>query len=134
MKLTQQRGELSLFWAAVIVGVVTLAAVGTLLSMRHERNLFGDAWRQVKRTNAGQTVQDVVAQTGRPEATSIRKCLIDGKVVYSNVECGAGNPTSRRLALQDTKGIEAPKAPPASQPVNSSETVQEKMIEQAVQR
>ncbi len=134
MKLTHQRGELSLFWAAAIVGVVTLAAVGTLLSMRHERNLFGDAWRQVKRTDAGQTVQDVAAQAGRQESAAIRKCLIDGKVVYSNVECGTGNPTSRRLALQDTKGIEAPKASPALQLVNPSETVQEKMIEQAVQR
>lgn len=134
MKLTYQRGELSLFWAAVVIGVVTLAAVGTLLSMRHERNLFGDAWQRVKRTDAGQTVQDVAAQPGRTESAAIRKCLIDGKVTYSNVECGAGNPTSRRLALQDAKGIEAPKASPALQPTNPPETVQEKMIEKAVQR
>lgn len=134
MDMKYQRGELSLFWAAVIVGVVTLMAVGTLLSMRHERNLFGDAWQRARRTDAGQALQATAAQAGRDKSAAIRKCQVDGKVIYSNVECGAGNPTSRQLELQDTKGIEAPKAPPALRRSDMPESLRDKAIEKAMQR
>lgn len=134
MDMKYQRGELSLFWAAVVVGVVTLVAVGTLLSMRHERNLFGETWQRTKHTDAGQNLRQTAEQASRSESAAIRKCLVDGKTVYSNVECGTANPTTRKLELQDTKGIEAPKSPPVAQPLNAPETLQDKMIEKAVQR
>ncbi|MGE5623384.1 MAG: hypothetical protein ACM3WS_09540 [Bacillota bacterium] len=129
-----QRGELSLFWAAVLVGVVTLGAVGALLSMRHERNLFGETWQRVTRSDAGQGLQRAAAQASRPQSAEIRKCVVDGKVMYSNVECGAGNPTSRKLELRDTKGFEAPQPVPATPETNGPENLREKMIERAVQR
>lgn len=111
-----QRGELSLFWAAVFVGVVTLIAVALLFSMRYERNFFSEAWQHMMRSDAGKTFQQTgqlaqnAVKSGASASTAIRKCMIDGKVTYSNVECDAKNPTSSKVELHDTRGIEAPKA------------------------
>lgn len=129
-----QRGELSLFWAAALVGVVTLGAVAALLSMRHERNLFDEAWQRLRRTDAGQSLRRTVENTGKSESAAIRKCIIGGKVMYSNVECDNGNPTSRQVELHDTRGVELPKAPPAPEPYpGAPETPPEKMVERAAQ-
>lgn len=132
--MRRQRGELSLFRAAVLAGVVALGAVGVLLSIRHERNLFGETWQRVMRGDSARDLKHAAAQATRTESADIRKCMVDGKIVYSNVECGAGNPTSRKLELRDTKGIEAPKPVPVLPQSNGPETLQEKMIEKAVQR
>lgn len=133
-----QKGELSLMWAAVLIGVVTLVAMVGLMSARHERNYFGEAWKRATKTEVGQAVQQTQQQAERAvkqESAAVRKCMIDGKVVYSNVECDGSNPTSRQVHLHDTKGIDAPKAPPV--PVADAEgkpDMRQKMIEKAVAR
>lgn len=113
MNAKYQRGELSLFWAAVFVGVVTLGAVAALFSMRYERNFFGEAWQRVMHSDAGKNLQQTgqMAQNALKSETAaassaIHKCMIDGKVTYSNVECDAQNPTSRKVELHDTQGAE----------------------------
>ncbi|MGH8807640.1 MAG: hypothetical protein ACREX0_07165 [Noviherbaspirillum sp.] len=132
-----QRGELSLFWTAVFVGVVALAAMVALMSARYERNYFAEAWKRLMETEAGQVLQQTqqaAASAANPD-TAVRKCMVDGKVVYSNVECGAGNSSSRKVELHDTKGFEAPKAPAAAAPeADASANLKEKMVEKAVQR
>ena len=140
MKLKYQRGELSLFWMAVVVGIVALVCMGALFSMRYERNFFAEAWKGFMKSDAGKVVQqtqktaDAVANPDGGSA-EIRKCTIDGKVVYSNVECDAKNASTRKVALHDTQGIEAPKVPQASAPQPEQQpTLQDKMIEKAVQR
>ncbi len=104
-----QRGELSLFRAAVFIGVVTLAAMLFLMSARRERNYFSDAWKRITGVYAVQAAK-VTGAANRP----IRKCMVGGKSVYSNVECDAADPASRQLEFYDPKGVEPPKAAPAA--------------------
>ncbi|RZI41676.1 hypothetical protein EGT07_16330 [Herbaspirillum sp. HC18] len=130
-----QRG-LSLLWTAVFVGGVALVAMVGLMSARYEHNYFAEAWKKLTKTEVGQAVRQVqqgIQPTVKSEA-AVRKCVIDGKVVYSNVECDNSNPTSRKVDIHDTKGFEAPKVPVSSAPQEGAPTMQDKMIEKAVQR
>ena len=117
--LNRQRGELSLLSCALLFAVMALVAAIALFSMRSERNFFAEAWSGAMRTQLGQSAQQLwsattnVAKSGTVQAAEIRKCTIDGKPVYSNVECSAKSPHSRKVDLHDSGGIEAPKAPPA---------------------
>ena len=133
-----QKGELSLLWSAVIVGVLTLVAMVTLMSARYERNYFAEAWTRMTKTNAGQVLQQTqqaAEKAVQQEAAAIRKCVVDGKVIYSNVECSNGNPTSQKVKLHHTQGIEAPKVPVASTPETEDPlNMRDKAIEKAVQR
>jgi hypothetical protein len=134
MRSKYQRGELSLFWTAVFTGVVALAAMVGLMSARYERNYFAETWKQLTKSEALQQASQAVDSTTKAD-TAVRKCVSDGKLVYSNVECSAGNPTSRKLELHDTKGFEAPKVPAALAPEASTNgDLKEKMIERALQR
>lgn len=127
-----QRGELSLLWAAVFAGVVALVAMVALMSARHERNYFDEAWARVS-AGAGQKLQHAAENAVKTEAAAVRKCTVGGQVVYSNVECDAANPSSRKIALQDTKGFEAPQVPPApAMPADALPPLQDKAIEKAV--
>jgi hypothetical protein len=135
MHLKYQKGELSLLWTAVFVGIVALIAMVALMSARYERNYFAEAWKRVTKTEAGQLIQQTqqnAERAAKPEAATVRKCMIDGKPVYSNVECDNTNPTSRKVQLHDTRGIEAPKLPPAPAAAEGKPDMREKMIEKAV--
>lgn len=130
MHLQSQRGAVSLLWSAVVVGVVSLAAMVALMSARHERNYFADAWKHAT-SSAGQKFQQVAESPLSPGSAGVRKCMIAGRVIYSNVECDKTNPTSQDVALQETKGFEAPKPlpTPAAQPLAP---LQDKAIERAL--
>lgn len=137
MHFKYQKG-LSLLWTAVVVGIVALAGMVALMSARYERNYFAEAWKKLTKTEAGQAVQQVQQNAGnavKPESAAIHKCVIDGKVVYSNVDCDKANPTSQKVQINDTKGFEAPKAPvaPASEQ-EGTPSMRDKMIEKAVER
>lgn len=137
MRWNRQKGELSLMWAAVLIGIVTLAAMVALMSARHERNYFSEAWKRVTKTEAGQVMQQTqksAERAVRQESPDVKKCVVDGKVVYSNVECDNSNPTSRKVQLHDTQGFETPKAPPAPAPEAEGKDVRQKMIDKAVER
>ncbi|HYD80573.1 MAG TPA: DUF4124 domain-containing protein [Paucimonas sp.] len=128
--LSPQRG-LSLVMVAVVMGLLAFVAVLGLVSMRQDKNLFGEIWSSFQKTSAVQQVQ----QAQQAPAAPIRKCTIDGKVVYSNVECGKEAADSRAVQLHDTRGVEAPKAPPAppaSAAGNAGADLREKAIERAV--
>lgn len=141
MQMKYQRGEVSLLWSAVVVGVVALVCMGALFSMRYECNFFAEAWTRLTKSEVGKAVrqtQKVAEGVARPEGgtgTDIRKCTINGKVVYSNIECDAKNLTTRKVQMHDTQGIEAPKVPQASaSQFEGQPTLRDKMIEKAVQR
>ncbi|MBC7859357.1 MAG: hypothetical protein H7Z39_11385 [Burkholderiaceae bacterium] len=59
----------------------------------------------------------------------MRKCVIDGKNVISNVDC-ANASSSKVIAIHDTRGIEAPKAPPPP-PQPDPANLREQMIDKA---
>jgi hypothetical protein len=131
----RERGAISLFWGAALVGLAAVAAMAALYSMRYERNLFAEGWSRLTGA-AGQapaiSAAQEAAKSAKLSGSGIRKCIVEGSVVYSNIECKANDPTSRKLELQDTHGFEAPKAP-APEPAQGSSpaALQEKMIEKA---
>jgi hypothetical protein len=136
----RERGAISLFWCAVLVGVLASAAMAALFSMRYERNLFAEGWNHVTGAVAQSRAVEAV-KVAKSADSGIRKCVVNGAVVYSNVECKASDPTSRHVELQDTHGFEAPKVPPsesasasasASTPKTAAAKLQEKMIDKAI--
>jgi hypothetical protein len=137
VKRKYQKG-LSLLWTAVVVGLVAAAGMVALMSARYERNYFAEAWKKLTKTEVGQAVQQVQQSAGtaaKPESAAIRKCVIDGKMVYSNVDCDKANPTSQKVQIHDTKGFEAPKVPAASVPEGEgAPSMRDKLIDKAVNR
>ena len=137
MHIRYQKG-LSLLWTAIIVGLLSSAGMVALMSARYERNYFAEAWKKLTKTEVGQVVQQTqqnASNAVKPEAAAIRKCTIDGKVVYSNVECDKANPTSQKVQINDTKGFDAPKVPVASTPeAEGAPSMRDKLIDKAVNR
>ncbi|MFI4940450.1 MAG: hypothetical protein ACHP7O_08955 [Burkholderiales bacterium] len=144
-----QRGQLSLLWCAILVGLCTALAFAGLFSMRYERNLFAEGWAYVQNTLPGRTVlrapsAAVSATTSvlkgqkeepdRAANTVIRKCRINGSLVYSNVDCRHDNPTSRIVEWHDSRGFESPKAAAAATPQPaSSDTLEQKAMDKAIE-
>ena len=122
-----ERG-LSLIMVAVVMAVLTFAAVLGLMSMRSDKNLFRDAWASLMKSAPVQQAQ----QAATAPAAPIRKCTMGGKVVYSNVDCPGGSASSQAVGLYDTRGIEAPKAPPA--PVNETTDKAAELRDKAIER
>lgn len=134
MQLKYQKG-LSLLWTAVVVGIVSLAGMTALMSARYERNYFAEGWKKLTKTDVGQAVQQTQQNVARPESAQITKCVIEGKTVYSNVECDKANLTSQKVQIHDTKGFEAPKVPVASVPEGAgAPSMRDKLIDKAVNR
>ncbi|WP_374583848.1 DUF4124 domain-containing protein [Pseudoduganella sp.] len=104
--MKRQKG-ISLIAVAVIMGLLGAAAAFALISMRNERNLFAEGLDKAK----AKAVE--VAAPVAPAPAPLRKCVINGKTVVSNTECAE---QGQVIKIHDTRGIEAPKAPPKPQP------------------
>jgi hypothetical protein len=132
-----QRGALSLWWCAILVGLCTGLAFVGIFSVQHGRNLFADGWAYVQNTPAGQSMQRTqFAATSvlKEHDTTLRKCTINGAVVYSNVDCRPDNPTSRVVELHDSRGFEPPKVPVVAKPqTNPSDNLQQKALDKAIE-
>ncbi|GAB3463005.1 hypothetical protein GCM10027321_25220 [Massilia terrae] len=108
----RQRGAISLLWVIVLSALLALAAMAALFSMRYERNLFAEAWHKVAGGDAARHALDAAAwATGATADPVLRKCLIGGKQVVSNVDCAADNTTTKTIEIHDSHGF-APLAPP----------------------
>lgn len=134
--IERQRGALSLLWCAVAMAVLSLAAMTALMSMRYEKNYFALAWSKVQRAvgaaPALASMPKLPTAAGAAQADSgIRKCTIDGKVVYSNVECAAAGTNSQVVTIHDTRGFEAPKVPVVAEP---EQTQQDKMRQKLIDK
>ncbi len=126
--MRRRQAGLSLVAVAVVMAALAALAMAALFSMRHERNLFAESWRKV----AGPAVPAlaaIAAPSSVPAASAapLRKCTVDGRTVISNTECGQ---RGKVIAIHDSRGIEAPKAPPA--PAESQQGLREKMLERAM--
>ncbi|MES2075038.1 MAG: DUF4124 domain-containing protein [Pseudomonadota bacterium] len=126
--MERQRG-IGLIQVAIVMAALAAVAMAALMSMRQERNLFADALARLR----GQTVEHQQQQQQRAPAPAgvLRKCLIDGKTVLSDVECTAANPSSRVVKPLDTRGIEPPRQPKAEPAEAGPPSMQDKMIEKA---
>jgi len=114
-----QRGELSLFWSLVLFVLLTLILMVGLMSFGRERNLFAEYWDKAvaewhlqtggKVQSAIGTVGSAIPKAGNAPAavpsSEVRRCIINGKVVYSNVECGPERPGSRKVDTTPTQGL-----------------------------
>lgn len=121
-----------LLLSMLIAGV---AGVG-LMSARYERNYFAEGLDKVRKL-AGDSPAATVVESARGTLAQndgkgdgkMRRCVIDGKTVISNIDCSDKNPTSKVIKIQDTKGFEAPKKPPEPPPEAAGQTATDKMIE-----
>jgi len=102
---------ISLVAVAVIMGALGAVAAFALISMRQERNLFAEGLSKVG-AKAAEVAAPVVT-TVTPPAAPMRKCVINGKTVISNTECGE---KGKVIEIHDSRGIEAPKEPPKPAP------------------
>jgi hypothetical protein len=103
----KRQSGISLVAVVVIMGLLGAAAVFALVSMRQERNLFALGMDKARAKAAE------VAAPVAPAPAPLRKCVINGKTVISNTECAD---KGRVIEIHDTRGIEAPKAPPEPAP------------------
>jgi type II secretory pathway pseudopilin PulG len=130
-RLARQRG-ISLLWAVIVSALLAAIAMAALFSMRQDRNLFAEAWHKAAGGDAARQAMDAASKaTGAaPAQVVLRKCLIDGKTVVSNVDCKDGNKTSKTIEIHDSHGFGplAPKPPPEkNEPTSNAEV--DKMIE-----
>lgn len=113
--LTQQRGALSLLWCAILMALLSVAALLALFSLRYERNLPAELWSRVKSAApVADAVQRTQAALSTAQSATVRRCTVGGKVLYSNLDCDPKNKGGKAVKLHLTQGVEAPKAPPAA--------------------
>jgi hypothetical protein len=130
--LLRQRG-LSLIGVAVFSIVFAGVAMTFLMGVRHDRNYFAEGWAKVTGKMKEAPLPDMVAPATANTGTALRKCVVDGKTVISNVDCTYKNPTSKDIKIYDTKGFEAPKAPPPADSAPRSNPAIDKAIEKQMQ-
>jgi hypothetical protein len=132
--MRRQRGALSLFWCAVAMGVAAFAAILALMSIRHERAPLIEAQTRLTTTSAQRIVQEA-KQAIEPSGAPIRKCMINGKTVYSNTGCNGDGRSGDTVELHDTHGIEAPRMPAAASVApQPAPDLRDRMIERAISR
>ena len=129
--LHRQRGAFNLYAVGILSVLFAAAAMAALFSIRSERNLFAEgAGKAIKL--AGDAPAAVLEKARLSVATKdskLRKCIIDGKAVISNVDCRDKNPTSKDIEIRDTRGFEAPKKPVEKPAEATSDPMLEKVIE-----
>ncbi len=130
--LKRQRG-ISLIAVALIMAGLAAVVMTALFSMKKERNLFAEGADKLLKNTGSDAVLHKGAQAVQPAAAALRRCVIDGKTVFSDTECRASNPTTKTVTVHETRGIEAPKAPRSEPAAATPEALREKMIEKATQ-
>jgi hypothetical protein len=130
--IERQRGALSLVWVAIASAVLAALAMAAIWSMRYERNLFAEAVTAVSGA-APRSVDAARKAVGAAPAGEgggvLRKCVIAGKTVVSNTDCLDSNKTSKTIHITDTRGFEAPKAPPPEKAGATSDPAIDKIVE-----
>lgn len=130
--LQRQRG-LSLIGVASFSIVFAGIAMAFLMGVRHDRNYFAEGWAKLTGKMKESPLPAIVSPDTPSTATALRKCVVDGKTVISNVDCTDKNPTSKDIKIYDTKGFEAPKAPPPADSAPRSNPAIDKAIEKQMQ-
>jgi hypothetical protein len=122
----KQRG-IGLIQVAIIMASLAAIAMAFLMSARHERNFFTEGLAKLtgKPAPTSASVAEIVAPAA--PAGVLRKCVINGKTVLSDVECKDG----KVVKAIDTQGIEAPKVPKPDPAESAPQSATDKMIEKA---
>lgn len=149
-----QRG-ISLIAVSIIFMLIGLISMGALYTMRYghlpmqetlnkwgkSADVIGKELKNVSGisdSNAGNNGNANSAGSGMRNAATVnsgvKRCTINGKTVYSDIECTDHNPTTRELKLHDTQGFVQTK--PAQEQAGSDSTSEQemrlKMLDKAV--
>jgi hypothetical protein len=130
--LLHQRG-LSLIGVAVFSIVFAGIAMTFLMGVRHDRNYFAEGWAKMTGKLGEAPLPAIVSPTTQHTGAAMRKCVINGKTVISNVDCTDKNATSKDIDIVVTKGFEAPKAPSPADSAPRSNPAIDKAIEKQMQ-
>jgi hypothetical protein len=130
--MKRRQNGISLVAVALIMAGLAAVVMAALFSMKQERNLFAEGADKLLKKSGGAVLQQGV-QAVQPAANALRRCVIDGKTVFSDTECAAGNPTTKTVTVHETRGIEAPKVPAPEPAASSPEALRAKMIDKATQ-
>lgn len=159
MKISAQRGAVSLFGTAILMMLLAIAGMLFLYSVRYGHLPFQDAMARWGRSanvisnelkQASGIASGSAAQASHPAAigqgsagtpaaatidAGIRRCTIHGKIVYSDNECRDDNVTTRAVKLQDSRS-DAPKPAPTATDGNEDpeQSLRMKMIDKAINR
>jgi hypothetical protein len=131
--LSKQRG-LGLIQVAIVMAALAAIAMAFLMSARHERNYFTEGLAKLtgKPAPAAASAASLPAASAAATAAAVpagvlRKCVINGKTVLSDVDCKDG----QVIKATDTRGIEAPKVPKPDPADSAPQSTTDKMIEKA---
>lgn len=135
--LQRQRG-ISLILVALLMAGLAALAMAALFSWRYERNLFAEGLARlsgqhpaaVPVANAATGSATVPAPPSAP-GNPLRRCIIDGKTVFSDTECSSANATTKNVVVHEIKGIDAPRAPKPEPADAAAHDIRAKMIEKA---
>jgi len=120
------------------VALVTVLAFAFLFNFRDGRNLFTEGMSHFQGTPAGQDLQSAKSAAGavlNAKQETIRKCKINGAIVFSNVECRQGDPNASVVVVHDSRGFETPKTPAqTAQPAAPAASQQDKMLEKTIEK
>jgi hypothetical protein len=135
--LYSQRG-ISLIQVAIVMASLAAIAMAALYGMRYERNPLLDGLDKLSGHPAGQAAiqktQQVLRDSGVSPAAGaapagvLRKCVINGKTVFSDVEC---NEHGQVVKVHETHGYEAPKVAAPDPAASAPQSVQDQAIEKA---
>jgi len=130
--LQRQRG-ISLILVAVLMAGVAALAMAAIFSMRYERNLFAEGVAKLTGKAPAATAGSGAAAAAAAPApgNQLRRCVINGKTVFSDTECSAANATTKNVVVHETKGVEAPKPPKPGPAAAAPQDLRAKMIENA---
>ena len=139
MNVFYEKGTISLRWSVLLVVLVTLVSMVALISLRDERNLFAEAWTRLTHSSAARTwtqkPQTAIGKVQRAiegEPAVVRKCVVKGVTLYSNVECGGKDARAHEIDLHYTQGIEPPKV--AESPAAAARVTQNDAVDKIVQQ
>jgi len=120
----KQRG-MGLIQVAIVMASLAAVAMAFLMSARHERNFFTEGLARL----TGKPATAPVAEIAVPAAPAgvLRKCVVDGKTMLSDVDCKDG----KVVKAIDTRGIEAPQVPKPDPAESAPPSATDKMIEKA---
>ena len=141
MRKTKQCGAINLYFVAILMMVLTLAAMAFFYYMRYGQLPLQDVWQRWGKSGAvitnelkglgGSSIAGLPSGKLATVDSGIRRCTIKGKVIYSDVECTDDNPTTHAVKLYDSKGGEPPKAPAAAK--GNEPDLRLQMIDKAIQ-
>lgn len=123
--MRKRQSGFGLIQVAIVMAALAAVAMAFLMSARHERNFFTEGLARLAGKPPAASASANVAPP--PPAGVLRKCVIDGKTVLSDVDCKDG----KVVKSIDTRGIEAPKVPKPDPAESAPQSATDKMIEKA---